>query len=142
LVRATNCRPAGITWHTTSCNGTARGDAFSRPGRIRQRFGVSGCRLADAITTRFANTRQIALRPTSAVLPFNDTQSDPARVAASLGDADESLMWLERAADTGFPCYPWFERDSLLDPVRHHAAFVRLLGRLRDAHERARRRAQ
>jgi DNA-binding winged helix-turn-helix (wHTH) protein/TolB-like protein/Tfp pilus assembly protein PilF len=61
---------------------------------------------------------------------------------AQLGDAAESLMWLERAADTGFPCYPWFERDSLLDPVRHHAAFVRLLGRLRDAHERARRRAQ
>ena len=61
---------------------------------------------------------------------------------AQLGDVNASLDWLERAADTGFPCYPWFERDSLLDPMRRHPGFVRLLGRLRDGHERARRRAQ
>ena len=61
---------------------------------------------------------------------------------AQLGDTDESLKWLEQAADTGFPCYPWFERDPLLDPMRRQPGFVRLIARLRDAHEQARRRAQ
>ena len=60
---------------------------------------------------------------------------------AQLGDTDESLKWLEQAADTGFPCYPWFERDPLLDPMRRQPGFVRLIARLRDAHEQARRRA-
>ena len=65
-----------------------------------------------------------------------------ARHVAQLGDTDESLKWLVQAADTGFPCYPWFERDALLDPMRRQPGFVRLLTRLRDAHEQARRRAQ
>ena len=59
---------------------------------------------------------------------------------AQMGDAAASLRWLEQAADTGFPCYPWFARDSLLDPVRSTPQFVQLLARLKDAHEDARRR--
>ena len=51
---------------------------------------------------------------------------------AQLGDVTESLDWLERAAATGFPCYPWFERDPLLEPIRRNAAFARLLTRLRE----------
>jgi TolB-like protein/tetratricopeptide (TPR) repeat protein len=43
-----------------------------------------GVGIADAITTRLANTRQLALRPTSAVLPFQNAQSEPTRVASSL----------------------------------------------------------
>jgi tetratricopeptide (TPR) repeat protein len=61
---------------------------------------------------------------------------------AQLGDAKASLTWLERAADTGFPCYPWFEQDTLLEPMRRQPGFVRLLGRLREAHEHARRLAR
>ena len=34
---------------------------------------------------------------------------------AQLGQTSESIAWLQRAVDTGFPCYPWFERDTLLD---------------------------
>ena len=59
-----------------------------------------------------------------------------------LGDVNAGLAWLERAAVTGFPCYPWYERDTLLDPLRRHPGFVQLLGRLRDGHEQARRRAR
>jgi DNA-binding winged helix-turn-helix (wHTH) protein/TolB-like protein len=58
---------------------------------------------------------------------------------AQLGNAPESMKWLARAADTGFPCRPWFERDVLLEPVRGDPAFVRLMGRLRDTQEQARR---
>ncbi len=44
-----------------------------------------GVGIADAITTRLANVRQIVLRPTWAVLRYKDPESDPARVAAALG---------------------------------------------------------
>ncbi len=60
---------------------------------------------------------------------------------AHLGDPDASIRWLQQAADTGFPCYPWFERDPLLDPVKQRADFTRLLQRLRSAHEDARTRS-
>ena len=59
---------------------------------------------------------------------------------AQLGDADASVMWLERAANTGFPCYPWFQRDSLLDPVRRDSRFVQLIERMRSAYQQARQR--
>jgi len=45
-------------------------------------------------------------------------------------------VWLNRAADTGFPCIRWFELDPLLEPVRRQPAFVRLLDRLRAADPR------
>ena len=61
---------------------------------------------------------------------------------AQLGDAAATVEWLQRAADTGLPCFPWFERDPLLDPMRRHPAFVRLFDRLRAAHEHARLRTQ
>jgi len=60
---------------------------------------------------------------------------------AQLGDASASLTWLERAATTGFPCYPWFEKDPVLDPIRRDPGFIRLLERLRIAHAEASRRA-
>ena len=42
-----------------------------------------GIGIADAITTRLAGTRQIGVRPTSAVLPFQSS-TNPAEVAAAL----------------------------------------------------------
>jgi predicted Zn-dependent protease len=51
-----------------------------------------------------------------------------------LGQPHEAMRWLRIAADTGFPCVPWFERDPLLDPLRRHPDFTNLL-----AHVRARR---
>ncbi len=51
---------------------------------------------------------------------------------AQLRDPPAAVRWLSQAAATGFACYPWFERDPLLDPVRHDArvsAFMRDLRR-------------
>lgn len=42
---------------------------------------------------------------------------------AQMGDAAEARRFLEEAARTGFPCYPWFARDPLLDPIRNDAGF-------------------
>ena len=54
------------------------------PDESRDDVAYLGVGIADSITTRLANTRQIALRPTSAVLPFKDAQSDAAHIATSL----------------------------------------------------------
>jgi tetratricopeptide (TPR) repeat protein len=36
---------------------------------------------------------------------------------AQLGQHNEALLWLRKAADTGFPCHPWYARDPLLRPL-------------------------
>ena len=54
---------------------------------------------------------------------------------AQLGDAGASVKWLQQAADTGFPCYPWLTQDRLLDPVRRDPEFTALLDRLRQRYE-------
>jgi serine/threonine-protein kinase len=54
---------------------------------------------------------------------------------AQLGDAAAAATWLQRAADTGLPCFPWVQRDPMLDPVRQSAEFVRLIEGLRQRHE-------
>lgn len=56
---------------------------------------------------------------------------------AQLGKADESLEWLQRAADTGFPCIRWFELDPLLEPVRSQSGFAQLIERMRAADPRS-----
>ena len=55
---------------------------------------------------------------------------------AQLGDAAASVTWMERAAASGFACYPWFAKDPLLDPIRSDPAVLALLERLRRQHER------
>ena len=49
---------------------------------------------------------------------------------AELGQPARALTWLRKAADTGFPCYPWFSRDPLLQSLHHDGAFNDLLADL------------
>ena len=35
--------------------------------------------------------------------------------SAQLGRLEEARTWLDRAATSGFPCYPWYVRDKLLE---------------------------
>jgi DNA-binding winged helix-turn-helix (wHTH) protein/TolB-like protein/Flp pilus assembly protein TadD len=46
---------------------------------------------------------------------------------AQLGDSTAAGRWLRTAADTGFACVPWFERDPLLEPLRRRPEFAGLL---------------
>jgi TolB-like protein/tRNA A-37 threonylcarbamoyl transferase component Bud32/lipoprotein NlpI len=57
---------------------------------------------------------------------------------AQLRQPRQAAMWLANAIETGFPCYPWFERDPLLDPVRQDPGIRDLIGRLKAQWEAAR----
>ena len=57
---------------------------------------------------------------------------------AQLRRPADSVRWLREAMETGFPCYPWFARDPLLEPVRSDPAFQTLLSEPRTRGERER----
>ena len=57
---------------------------------------------------------------------------------AQLRDPVAAVRWLSQAATTGFPCYPWYERDRLLDPIRDDARFIFFLHGLHRSWEDAR----
>jgi tetratricopeptide (TPR) repeat protein len=54
---------------------------------------------------------------------------------AQLDEPDEADRWLRTAAETGFPCLPWFERDPLLEPLRRRPGFSDLLAHVRTRRE-------
>jgi TolB-like protein len=56
---------------------------------------------------------------------------------AQLHDAPNARRWLARAAETGLPCYPWFARDPLLQPLRGDAEFQKFMDGLRLSWEHA-----
>ncbi len=57
---------------------------------------------------------------------------------AQLGRLGDARTWLGRAVDTGFPCYPWFERDPLLQPIRKDSGSAGFLKGLKETWEGAR----
>jgi serine/threonine-protein kinase len=56
---------------------------------------------------------------------------------AQLGRLDDARQWLERSVTGGFPCYPWFVRDTLLAPFRRDAGSRDFLRRLQARWEEA-----
>jgi len=51
-------------------------------------------------------------------------------VYARLGNVDKALAWLERSADTGNQCWPFFRIDPHLHSLHRHEAFQQLVARL------------
>ena len=56
---------------------------------------------------------------------------------AQLGDNVKARLWLARAIATGFPCYPWFQRDQLLQPLQGDDEYQRMLADLKKSWESA-----
>ena len=61
---------------------------------------------------------------------FHHTAYNIAATYAALQEPDEAVEWIEAAADDGFPCYPYFERDPNLDGLRGYPRFVDLMSQL------------
>jgi DNA-binding winged helix-turn-helix (wHTH) protein/Flp pilus assembly protein TadD len=62
---------------------------------------------------------------------FHHTAYNIAATYAALQQPDEAVHWVEAAADDGFPCYTYFERDPNLDTLRGSPRFVHLMRLLR-----------
>jgi serine/threonine protein kinase/Flp pilus assembly protein TadD len=54
-----------------------------------------------------------------------------AQAAALAGNAGETARWLQETIDWGFPCYPMFSTDRMLDRVRNSAPVHAVLAKLR-----------
>jgi len=58
---------------------------------------------------------------------FHHTAYTIACAYALMNRPSEAIHWLEVAAETGFPCYPLFERDDNLNNLRKDPRFVKFL---------------
>jgi TolB-like protein/Tfp pilus assembly protein PilF len=54
-----------------------------------------------------------------------------AGIYATVGETDKAMGWLQRTADTGFPCWPFFLADPSLESLRDQVEFKRLIDDLR-----------
>jgi len=69
---------------------------------------------------------------------FHHTAYNIATVYALLRQPARAVYWLRQAADGGWPCYPYFERDPNLDRIRSDPEFVVFLKDLKSRWERNR----
>jgi tetratricopeptide (TPR) repeat protein len=67
---------------------------------------------------------------------FHHTTYAIASTYALLNKRDEALEWLRKTADTGFPCYPLFERDPNLNNLREDPKFQAFMKTLKEQWER------
>jgi TolB-like protein/DNA-binding winged helix-turn-helix (wHTH) protein/Tfp pilus assembly protein PilF len=51
---------------------------------------------------------------------------------ARMNKPDLAIRWLQETADTGLPCYPLFERDANLNPIRKDPRFSVFLARMKE----------
>ena len=66
---------------------------------------------------------------------FHHTAYYIACAYALMNKPEQTIKWLEVAADDGFPCYPLFEKDANLDNLRQDARFVTFLAKQRQQWE-------
>jgi TolB-like protein/DNA-binding SARP family transcriptional activator/Tfp pilus assembly protein PilF len=62
---------------------------------------------------------------------FHHTAYNIASVYALLHQPARAVYWLRKAADTGWPCYPYFARDPNLDNIRSDPSFVAFMKQLK-----------
>ena len=90
--------------------------------------------LASFLAARGERTKARALIEDAAAGPYMDHHVAYSLGAAhaQLGQPVEARRWLAQAARTGLPCYPWYERDPLLAPLRNDPPFQAFLAGLKD----------
>lgn len=60
---------------------------------------------------------------------FHHTAHFIASAYARMNKPEEAIHWLREAAENGFPCYPLFERDANLNPLRQDPRFIAFMER-------------
>jgi non-specific serine/threonine protein kinase len=63
---------------------------------------------------------------------FHHTAYNIACAYSLMNKLEQAIKWLQAAADDGFPCYPLFESDPYLSPLRDDSSFITLMMRLKE----------
>jgi len=63
---------------------------------------------------------------------FHHTAYNIACAYSLMNKPEQAIKWLQATADDGFPCYPLFESDLYLDPLREDSRFTTLMMRLKE----------
>jgi TolB-like protein len=62
---------------------------------------------------------------------YHHATSSIAVVYALEGKSGEAVKWLQTTADSGYPCYPRFERDPYFDRIRQTPEFVQFMSKMK-----------
>lgn len=94
--------------------------------------------LASFLAARGERARALALVETVQSRQYHDHHVDYSLgvTYAGLGKPAEAMHWLREATRTGFLCYPWYQQDPLLNPLRASADFQLLLTDMKNASAR------
>jgi TolB-like protein/tetratricopeptide (TPR) repeat protein len=139
LEQATRARSAPSEWNLAYASyNVGRKDAAesmlrkisSESARTRRRAQAT---LAGVLAARGDRPEAERLIQTVLDAPYNDHHIAYALgvAYAQLGSPKEALERLTEARTTGFDCFPWFDRDPLLAPLRTTPAFQRFLEEFR-----------
>jgi len=74
---------------------------------------------------------QVAIKKGEGFGHFHHTAYAVGSAYALMNDPQQALKWLQRAADDGFPCYPMFEKDPILNNLRRDPHFIEFLAQLK-----------
>ncbi len=112
-----------------------RGDAWLHLRKAQQKYpndpsgglsGIEAMLLAESEPLKAQTLiEKVAQRKT--VNPSHHAAYFAASAWARMGRAAEAVASLREAAQTGFPCYPLFARDTNLDPIRQDPRFQAFL---------------
>jgi hypothetical protein len=81
---------------------------------------------------------QTAILKGKGFVHFHHTAYNIASVYALLHEPGRAVYWLRRAAEGGWPCFPYFARDPNLDHIRGDPEFIAFMRELRAQWERYR----
>jgi TolB-like protein/DNA-binding winged helix-turn-helix (wHTH) protein len=94
---------------------------------------VSLARLGDGVGALRAIAEAVRLGPGKG--HFHHTEHYIADAYASMGRKGDAVAWLRRAADHGFPCYPFFAGDPHLAGLKGDPAFEALMAEIKERSE-------
>jgi TolB-like protein/DNA-binding winged helix-turn-helix (wHTH) protein/Flp pilus assembly protein TadD len=81
---------------------------------------------------------QVAIKKGEDFGHFHHTAYAVGSAYALMNKPQQALKWLQMAAEDGFPCYPMFEKDPILNNLRRDPHFIEFLAQLKGQWEQYR----
>jgi len=93
--------------------------------------GVQALMLAGSSEPRKAEDKIKSAADKKAFGPFHHTAYFIACAYAQMNQPKLAIDWLQYAAESGFPCYPLFEQDPMLNLIRKNPGFITFMAKLK-----------